>query len=317
MRKTRKLGLALGGGGARGFAHIGVMKVLERENIKPDIIIGTSIGSIVGGARASGMTVDELEERADAFLESDLYQSSELKAMGDAESGTDQRMSRRIQTYFKTRIRLAQALFRPGILPSKDMEEFISFFVPDIQIEQTVIPFGAVATDLKSGESVLLKKGSLRHSILASASVPGSIPPVDIDGRQLADGAIVCTVPARYAVEQGADVVIAVAIDKDIVLSSELQTAVDIYVRAGEIMGFHLEQYDLKNADLIIRPELGSIHWTDFSQSKRLIALGEAATLDSLPELRRLAKSLSRGALMDRIRRSVKGLFVRRPSGTG
>jgi len=317
MRKARKLGLALGGGGARGFAHIGVLKVLERENIKPDIIVGTSIGSIVGGALASGMTVDELEERADAFLESDIYTSSELKAMGDAESGAEQRMSRRIQTYFRTKIRLAQALFRLGILPGKDMEEFINFFIPDIKIEQTAIPFGAVATDLKTGECLFLNKGSLRRAILASASVPGGLPPVEIDGRQLADGAIVCTVPARYAVEQGADVVIAVAIDKDIVLSSELQTAVDIYVRAGEIMGFHLEQYDLKNADLIIRPELGSIHWTDFSQSKRLIALGEAATLDSLPELRRLAKSISRGALMDRIRRSVKGLFVRRPSGTG
>lgn len=317
MRKARKLGLALGGGGARGFAHIGVLKVLERENIKPDIIVGTSIGSIVGGALASGMMVDELEERADAFLESDLYTSSELKAMGDAESGAEQRMSRRIQTYFRTKIRLAQALFRPGILPGKDMEEFINFFVPDIRIEQTAIPFGAVATDLKTGECVLLKNGSLRRAILASASVPGALSPVEVDGRQLSDGAIVCTVPARYAVEQGADVVIAVTIDKDIVLSSELQTAVDIYVRAGEIMGFHLEQYDLKNADLIIRPELGSIHWTDFSQSKRLIAVGEAAALDSLPELRRLAKSLSRGALMDRIRRSVKGLFVRRPSGTG
>ena len=123
MRKVRKLGLALGGGGARGFAHIGVLKVLERENIKPDIIIGTSIGSIVGGALASGMTVDELEERADAFLESDTYTSSELKAMGDAESGAEQRMSRRIQTYFRTKIRLAQALFRLGILPGKDMEE--------------------------------------------------------------------------------------------------------------------------------------------------------------------------------------------------
>ena len=317
MRKARKLGLALGGGGARGFAHIGVLKVLERENIKPDIIVGTSIGSIVGGALASGMMVDELEERADAFLESDLYTSSELKAMGDAESGAEQRMSRRIQTYFRTKIRLAQALFRPGILPGKDMEEFINFFVPDIRIEQTAIPFGAVATDLKTGECVLLKNGSLRRAILASASVPGALSPVEVDGRQLSDGAIVCTVPARYAVEQGADVVIAVTIDKDIVLSSELQTAVDIYVRAGEIMGFHLEQYDLKNADLIIRPELGSIHWTDFSQSKRLIAVGEAAALDSLPELRRLAKSISRGELMDRIRRSVKGLFVRRPSRTG
>jgi NTE family protein len=317
MKKGRKIGLALGGGGARGFAHIGVMKVLERENIKPDIIVGTSVGSIVGGALASGMSVDELEERADAFLGSNLYTSSELKAMGDAESGAEQRMSRRIQTYFRTKIRLAQALFRPGILPGKDMEEFINFFIPDIRIEQTAIPFGAVATDLKTGECVLLKNGSLRRAILASASVPGALPPVEIDGRQLSDGAIVCTVPARYAAEQGADVVIAVTIDKDIALSSELQTAVDIYVRAGEIMGFHLEQYDLKNADFIIRPELGSIHWTDFSQSKRLIGLGETAALDSLPELKRLAKSVSRGELMDRIRRSVKGLFVRRPSRTG
>lgn len=317
MKKGRKIGLALGGGGARGFAHIGVMKVLERENIKPDIIVGTSVGSIVGGALASGMTVDELEERADAFLGSNLYTSSELKAMGDAESGAEQRMSGRIQTYFRTKIRLAQALFRPGILPGKDMEEFINFFIPDIRIEQTAIPFGAVATDLKTGECVLLKNGSLRRAILASASVPGALPPVEVDGRQLSDGAIVCTVPARYAAEQGANVVIAVTIDKDIVLSSELQTAVDIYVRAGEIMGFHLEQYDLKNADIIIRPELGSIHWTDFSQSKRLIGLGETAALDSLPELKRLAKSVSRGELMDRIRSSVKGLFVRRPSRNG
>ena len=317
MRKARKLGLALGGGGARGLAHIGVLKVLQRENIKPDIIVGTSVGSIVGGALASGMTVDELEERTDAFLESDLYISSELKAMGDAESGAEQRMSRRIQTYFRTRFRLAQALFRPGILPGKDMEEFVNFFVPDIQIEQTAIPFGAVATDLKTGECLFLSKGSLRRAILASAAVPGGLPPVEIEGRQLSDGAIVCTVPARYAVEQGAHVVIAVAIDKDIILSSELQTAMDIYVRAGEIMSFHLEQYDLKNADLVIRPELGSIHWTDFSQSKRLISLGEAAALDSLPELKRLAKSVSRGALIDRIGRSVKKLFVRRPSRSG
>jgi NTE family protein len=313
MKNARKIGLALGGGGARGLAHIGVLKVLEREHIKPDIIAGTSVGSIVGGAIASGMTVNELEERVDAFLESDLYRSSELKAMGDAESGAEQRMSRRIQTYFKTKIRLAQALFRPGILPSKDMEEFVDFFIPDIQIEETVIPFGAVATDLKTGECLFLETGSLRQAIVASSSVPGALPPVEVDGRQLSDGGIICTVPAGYAVEHGADVVIAVAIDKDIALSSELQTAVDIYVRAGEIQGFHLEQFDLKSADLVIRPKIGNIHWTDFSQSRKLIALGETAALDCLPELRRLAELVSRGRLLGLIKR----VFVRRPSGTG
>ncbi|NVM24287.1 MAG: patatin-like phospholipase family protein [Desulfobacterales bacterium] len=317
MKKARKIGLALGGGGARGLAHIGVMKVLEREKITPDIIVGTSMGAVVGGALASGMKVEELEERVGSFLESNLYQSSELKAMGDAESGAEQSLSRRIQSYFKTKIRLAQGIFRASILPIREIEEFIEFFVPDIQMEETVIPFRAVATDLLSGEYVVLKSGSLRRSILASSAVPGALPPVEIDGRQLSDGGIICVVPARCAREEGADVVIAIPVDRDISLVSGLQTAVDIYVRAGEIQGFHLENYDLKDVDVLIRPELGGTHWTDFSQSRELISLGEAAAIERLPEIRRLAKAMAKWELMDRIKRSVKRFFVIRPSRDG
>ena len=317
MKKTRKIGLALGGGGARGLAHIGVLKVLEREKIKPDIIVGTSIGAIVGGALASGMRAEELEERAESFLESNLYKSSELKAMGDAESGMEQSLSSRIQSYFRTKIRLVQAIYRPGILSIEDIEEFINFFIPDIQIEETVIPFRAVATDLKSGECVVLRKGPLRRSILASSAVPGALPPVEINGRQLSDGGIICSVPARCALKEGANVVIAIAVDRDISLFSGLQTAVDIYVRAGEIQGFCLRKYDLENADIVIRPELGGIHWTDFSRSKELISMGEAAAIDSLPEIRRLAKPITKGKLMDRIKRSVRKYFVIRPSRNG
>jgi NTE family protein len=317
VRKARKIGLALGGGGARGLAHIGVMKVLEREKITPDIIVGASVGAIVGGALASGMKAEELEARVASFLESDLYQSSELKAMGDAESGAEQRLSKRIQSYFKTKIRLAQGIFRTSILPVRDMEEFIEFFIPDIQIEETMIPFRAVATDLLSGECVVLKKGPLRRSILASSAVPGALPPVEIDGRQLSDGGIICIVPAQCALEEGADVVIAIAVDRDISLVPGLNTAVDIYVRAGEIQGFYLENYDLEHADIVIRPELGGTHWTDFSQSRELISLGESAAIDRLPELRRLAKPMARWELMDRIKRSVKRFFVTRPSGNG
>jgi len=310
MRAGRRIGLALGGGGARGFAHIGAIKVLEREGISPDIIVGTSVGSIVGGALASGMTVEQVEERAYAFLESELYASSELKAMGDAESGEEQRLSRRIQSYFKTKIRLVSALYKPGILPMSDMEEFIEYFIPDIRIEEAVIPFRTVATDLKSGECVLLKEGSLRRSILASSAVPGALPPIEIDGRQLSDGGIICTVPSRYARDEGAGVVIAIAVDRNIALTSELQTAVDIYVRAGEIQGFHLEEYDLKSADLVIRPELGGIHWTDFSHSQELISLGEAAAMERIAEIRRLARPAWRSGFMDRIKRATRRLFA-------
>jgi NTE family protein len=317
MKKARKTGLALGGGGARGFAHIGVMKVLEKEKITPDIIVGTSIGSIVGGAFASGMKIEEVEKRAELFLESDLYQSSELKAMGDAESGAEQRLSRRIQAYFMTKIRLAQALYKPSILQIDEMQEFVNFFIPDIQIEETIIPFRAVATDLGSGECVVLKEGSLRRSILASSAVPGALPPVEINGRQLSDGGIICTVPVQYLFEEGVQEVIAIAVDRDIALCSELQTAVDIYVRAGEIQGFHLEKYSLENADIVIRPQIGSIHWTDFSRSKELISLGEAAAMQSLSEIQRVAKRISKREFMDRIKRLGKKFFVIKPSRNG
>jgi len=315
MRKIRKIGLALGGGGARGLAHIGVMKVLEREKIRPDLIAGTSMGAIVGGALASGMKVGELEERVASFLESNIYKSSELKAMGDAESGEEQSLSRRIQSHFKTKIRLAQAIYRPSILQLRDIEEFINFFIPDIQIEETVIPFRAVATDLESGKLVVLKKGPLRRSILASSAVPGALPPVEINGRQLSDGGIISVVPISCALKEGADVVIAVTVERDISLVSGLQTAMDIYERAGEIQSFHLERYDLKDADIVIRPELGGTHWTDFSQSKELISLGELAAIDSLPEIRRLVGP--KWELIHRIKRSIKRFFVIRPSGNG
>jgi NTE family protein len=311
MRKVRKIGLALGGGGARGLAHIGVMKVLERERIRPGIIVGTSVGAIVGGALASGMKVEELEGRLASFLESNLYTSSELKAMGDAESGAELSLSRRIHSYFRTKIRLAQALYRHSILQINDIEEFINFFIPDIQIGETAIPFRAVATDLLRGELVVLKEGSLRRSILASSAVPGALPPVEINGRQLSDGGIISVVPVNCALEEGADAVIAVAVDRDISLVSDLQTAVDTYVRAGEIQGFHLERYDLERADIVIRPELEGTHWTDFSQSRELISLGESAAMDNLPEMRRLVGP--KWEVLDRVKRSVKRFFDLRP----
>ena len=317
MKKGRKLGLALGGGGARGFAHIGVLKVLERERIRPDIIVGTSVGSIVGAALASGIALEELEQRAYSFLESDLYASSELKAMSDAECGDDQRLSRRIQSYFKTRIRLAGSLYKPGILPLDDMEEFISYFIPDIEIQETTIPFRAVATDLNSGECVILKQGPLRRALLASSAVPGVFPPVEMNGRHLADGGITCTVPIGCALKEGADVVIAVAIDRDLTLTSELHTAVDIYVRAGEIQGFHLEEYDLVRADFVIRPKLGGIHWTDFSRSQELISMGEAAAMERIAEIRKLATPAWPRGFMDRMKRAARRLGAIRRPGTG
>ncbi len=308
MRGKKKIGLVLGGGGARGLAHIGVIKVLESEGLTPDIIIGTSVGAIVGGALACGMNSKEIEKRLHEFLESDLYQSSQLKTMGDAGHVKEQRLSKRIQSYFQTRIRLAQAIFRPGILDICEIEQFINFFIPDIDIEETRIPFRAVATDLVKGECAVLRKGSLRKSILASSAVPGALEPVELNGRTLSDGGIICEVPVALAVEEGSNFVIAVSVDKDISSVPELQAAVDIYVRAGEIQGFYLKEHDLKRADIVIRPFLGDTHWMDFSEPERLIYLGEAAAKDNAEPLKKLAKEASRKGLLGGIKKLIGGL---------
>jgi len=182
---------------------------------------------------------------------------------------------------------------------------------------ETIIPFRAVATDLKSGECAVLNKGSLRRSILASSAVPGVLPPVEINGRQLSDGGIICNVPVQHLFEEGVQGVIAVAVDRDIALCSELQTAVDIYVRAGEIQGFHLEKYSLENADIVIRPQTGNIHWTDFSRSKELISLGEAAAMNSLSEIQRVAKRIYKRDVLEGLKRAAKKLFGVTPSRSG
>ena len=152
----------------------------------------------------------------------------------------------------------------------------------------------------------------MRRSILASSAVPGSIPPVEINGGQLSDGGIICNVPVDCALAEGADAVIAVAVDRGITLGSKLETAVDIYVRAGEIQSFHLEEYHLNKADIVIRPELGAIHWTDFSRAQELVSLGEAATIEHLPEIRRLMKPTIRRRCVE----GIKKFFVTQSSSS-
>ena len=317
MKKTTKIGLALGGGGARGLAHIGSMKVIEREGIRPDIIVGSSMGSVVGGALAIGTKAEELEKRVLSFLQDDIYESSELRALGDAERGIDQRLSRRIQCYFQTKIRLAHGIYRPGILETKDIEELIDYFIPDINIEETVIPFRAVATDLGSGKLVVFREGPLRRAILASSSVPGMLPYVEIDGRQLSDGAIIQSVPARVAVEEGADFVIAIAVDRDLGLAPHFHTALDVYIRAGEIQGYYLENHELKCADIVIKPVLGSTHWTDFSNAQELILSGESAAMDMVSDMRRLLKKAHRWNFLVKAAKKIKGIVSMEKQGNG
>lgn len=285
--RGRRIGLALGGGGARGLAHIGVLKVFEKEHIPVDILVGTSIGALVGGAHAAGMSPDAIEKRVEEYLESPEFQSSAIKAFEEAHDREgEEGLTQKIQNYFRNRFYMVQALLKPGILSNEDFKDTIDYFIPDIQIEDTQIPFRAVATDLVSGKQIVFSNGSLRQAVVTSCAVPGAVEPFKEGDMLLSDGGIICLVPISVARKEGADIVVAVGVDRDICSGEALNNVIDIYYRASEIMSHELEDYELMDADILIQPKVGNLHWSNFSQAKHLIQEGERAAMEKLPLIR-------------------------------
>ena len=281
-----KVGLALGGGGVRGFSHIGVLKVLEQERITIDLIVGTSAGALIGGAYASGQSPEEIEAKVDAYLMSPEFEESALKSLGLAVSPQKRGFLAETELYLKNRYYLLRSFFRTSVLPAGDFEAMIDFFLPDMDIRQTRIPFRAVSTDLRTGARVVFSEGPLRRAILASCAVPGAVAPLEQGQRLLADGGITSLVPVQAAREAGADVVIAVMVDRELAAAVTLETAQDIVTRAGEITASKLQETEIAGADVVIRPQVGDLHWMDFSRAGDLVRQGEEAARASLKRIR-------------------------------
>ncbi|MBW2285336.1 MAG: patatin-like phospholipase family protein [Deltaproteobacteria bacterium] len=306
--RKRKLGLALGGGGARGLSHIGVLQSLEREHIPVDLLVGTSIGALVGGAFCCGLSAIELEQRVAEYLESKEFESSAMKAFETAHGKQDLAFHQKIQRFFKNRYYMVQSLFRPGLLSQEDFQVTINHFIPDISIQETRIPFRAVATDLISGERIVFSEGSMRQALAASCAVPGAVAPLKEGDWLLSDGGIICNIPVSVARQEGADVVIAVPVDRDACSESECETVLGIYFRASEIMACQLQNMELQDADIVIRPNVGNLHWSSFSQARDLISEGGRAVDEKLDEIRSAVfglKGLLR-ALPGRIAKAIR-----------
>jgi NTE family protein len=291
--RRKRIGLALGGGGARGLAHIGVLKALERERIPVDLIVGTSIGALVGGAYASGTSPDALQQKMEVYLNSDEFQSSAIKAFETAHAKGEIGLTQKIQTYLRNSFYIIQAMFKPGILSNEDFQTTIDYFIPDIQIEEARIPFRAVATDLVSGKQITFSRGPLRQAVMASCAVPGAVAPLKDGEKLLSDGGAICLVPSSVTRLEGADIVIAVAVDR-CMSSEELRNVVDVYHRVSEIMGERLKNYELAEADVVILPEVGDLHWSNFSQAMNLIDEGEKAAKEKIEDIRHLLPGIKK-----------------------
>lgn len=256
-----KIGLVLGGGAARGFAHIGVIKALESQGIVPDLVVGTSAGSLVGAMYAAGNNGFALHKLA---LEMDEAAISDWSVPFFAKSS--------------------------GVLKGEALQDYVNKIVNNVPLEKLKIPFGAVATDLNSGLPILFQRGNTGIAVRASSAVPSIFQPVRIADHYYVDGGLVSPVPVRFAREMGADFVIAVniSVQPDYQLAS---SSLEVLLQTFAIMGQSINRHELKGADIVIQPSLGNMKGNDFNGRNLAILAGEQAAIGAMAEIKQKLKA--------------------------
>ncbi|HEU4852461.1 MAG TPA: patatin-like phospholipase family protein [Telluria sp.] len=256
-----KIALALGGGAARGFAHIGVIKALESQGIVPDIVVGTSAGSVVGAMYASGHSGFALQKMA-MDMDEAMISDWALPLFGKSS----------------------------GVLKGEALQDYVNKTIGNKPIEKLKIPFGAVATDLKNGQPILFVRGNTGMAVRASSSVPGVFQPVTIGKRTFVDGGLVAPVPVKYAREMGGEFIIAVNISTQ-TDTQATQSSLDVLMQTFSIMGQRLNHFELKEADIVIQPRLGTMKSQDFASRNEAILAGEQAAFAVMNQLKARLKA--------------------------
>ena len=247
-----KLALVLGGGGARGFAHVGVLKMLDAQGLKPDLIVGTSAGSVAGALYASGLNGFDLQKMAFELDRATLADWS---------------------------------MFGKGLIRGDALQTFVNQAVHNRPIESLTIPFACVATRIDTGQAVLFQRGNVGQAVRASSSVPGIFQPAQIGEYEYVDGGLVSPVPIRYAKQLGANFIIAVDVSTP-PNPAATTGKFDVVMRSFEIMGQAIRNAELPEADVLIKPDLTGITSSNFESKQMAILQGERAALAAMPQIR-------------------------------
>ncbi len=310
-----KVGLALGGGAARGLAHIGVLKVLEREKIPVDIITGTSVGALIGGVYAVMRDAARMEERFRRFVHSKEFKRDEFDFLMESKHSKPGILYS-VSNLVRKGIFYSLSVAKTSFISAEHFAHNINSLLDDLPVEKTPIPFAPLAVDIDTAEEVMFTSGSLRRAVAASCAIPGLLPPIDIGGRRLIDGGWIHKVPVLPAFQMGADIAIGVDISREIDDTHALRKGFDIMVRANAIKGEALKRMQCCFADVLIEPDVAHIHWADFSALDDAMAAGERAAEIAVPAIQKL---LLRKGLPSRMRffrgKNLARLFLARSPG--
>ena len=254
------IALVLGGGATRGFAHVGVLNILEEHGIQPNLVVGTSAGAVTGALYAGGIRGEQLESVANELQQEQI---------------ADWSYSGR------------------GVIRGELLQNFINQLLRDRPIEHLDTKFVATATDLDTGQLVIFTRGDAGLAVRASSTIPGLVSPVTINGRDYVDGGLVSNVPAALARQLGADIVIAVDVSRSITEHEQLDSTLAVLQQSLEIMQQALTRTDLSAADIVIRPPIGELPFGDFEQKSHAIKAGAAAATIAIPDIQQLLRPKS------------------------
>ncbi|MBI3292545.1 MAG: patatin-like phospholipase family protein [Elusimicrobia bacterium] len=271
VKERPKIGLVLGGGGARGLAHIGVLKVFQEEGIPVDLVVGTSVGALIGALYSAGVPLWKIEALAQDIGWQHLTDYS--------------------------RTSLVRLLVAQRLLSSERMEQYIARTIGEKRFDELMIPFACVAADLKTGEKIIFREGPVAPAVRASATIPGVFEPVEYRHRFLVDGGIVDNLPTDVAALLGADIIVVAAVQGDFT-QNQPATVLEVIHQAISIQGEQIVRQKLQQADLVIRPQVGSINVTELWRGRECITAGILATRSMLPEIRRLLVLKSLGPML-------------------
>lgn len=290
-----KLGLVLGGGGARGLAHLGLLKVLEAGNIKIDFITGTSMGALVGAMYAQNPDARWVENRVREFINSEEFKKAGRNYFRHQTNYEPEDLIQHLGREIKKRIIINLAAHRKSLMKGERLTLAVNELIKNGNIEDTIIPFACSATDLRFGEAIIFKSGNIRNAITASAAIPGFIPPVELNGRILADGSICNNFPVGAVREMGANFILASNVSLNFDSTTDLSNVIDIIIRSNSVSTYFINSLLLEKVDYVISPDTGNFHWSEFEEFEMLFQKGEAAANKEIYNLQKLIKKKNSG----------------------
>jgi len=278
------LGIALGGGGAKGLAHIGILEALEQNGIKPKFVAGTSIGSIIGAIYCLYGTAKGLQEKAKQMIESEEFKHFQLDRFYTNDENVFERFKKEVFEKFF----FGQLLFKKSHVKIEAAKKLFNGLFSNKTFADLKIAFACNALDIQSGEETVFTSGPITDAVWPSCAIPGILPPFVKDKKIFVDGGVVDNVPIEPVKRIGAKIVLAVYLGDRPKFSEEPDTGYKITQRSLSFMRYHFDQRILRLADFVLNPEVAKFHWADFSAMDELVQKGREAVIKNIKEIEKL-----------------------------